>query len=53
MQKTKSVVVNRTGKVEVDIIDSQSWNSCREVASDLELTVGSAREPTKTRHDAL
>ena len=38
MQKTKSMVVNKTGKVEVQITDSQSWNSYREVASDHEFT---------------
>ena len=53
MQKTKCVVVNKTGKVEVHITDNQSWNSCRKVASDHEFTFGSAIEPTEKKHDAL
>ena len=52
LQKTKSVVVNKTGKVEVHISDNQSWNSCRKVASDHELTFGSAIEPAKKKHKA-
>ena len=47
LQKTKSVVVNRTGKVEVHITDNQSWNSCHKVASDNEFTFSSAVVPTK------
>ena len=47
MQKTKSVGVNKTAKVEVHITDYQSWNSCRKVASDHEFTFGSAIESTK------
>ena len=46
MQKTKSVVVNKTGKVEVHTTDNQSWNSCRKVVADREFTFGSAIEPT-------
>ena len=42
LQKRKSMVVNKTGKVEVHITDNQSWNSCRKVASDHEFTFGSA-----------
>ena len=38
-------------KLEVHIIDNQSWNSCCRVVSDHEFTFGSAREPTK--HCAL
>ena len=53
MQKTKSVGVNKTAKVEVHITDYQSWNSCRKVASDHEFTFGSAIEPTKRKHNAL
>ena len=52
-QKAKSVVVNKTGKVEVYITDSQSWNGCHKVASDHEFTFGSAIEPTKKKHNAL
>ena len=53
VQKTKSLVVNKTGKVEVHITDNQSWNSCPTVASDHELTFGSAIQPTKKKHNAL
>ena len=53
LQKRKSMVVNKTGKVEVHITDNQSWNSCRKVASDHEFTFGSAIEPTEKKHDAL
>ena len=49
MQKTKSVVVNKAGKVEVHMSDNQSWNSCHKVASDHELTFGSAIEPKKDK----
>ena len=47
LQKTKPVVVNKTEKGEVHVSDNQSWNSCRKVASDHELTFDSAIEPTK------
>ena len=49
MQKTKSVVVNKTGKGEVQVTNNRSWNSCRKVASDHELTFDSAIEPTKSK----
>ena len=42
LQKTKSVFVDKTGKVEVHITDNQSWNSCRKVVADREFTFGSA-----------
>ena len=53
MLETKSMVANKTGKVEVHVTDSQSWNSCRKVASDHEFTFDSAIEPTKKKHNAL
>ena len=53
MQKTKFMAVKKIGKVEVHITDNQSWNSCRKVASNHEFTFGSAKEPTKKKHDAL
>ena len=53
VQKTKSVVVNKTAKVKVYFTDYQSWNSCRRVTSDHEFTFGSATEPTKQNHNAL
>ena len=53
LQKTKSMVVNITGKVEVHFTDNDSWNSCRKVAFDQEVTFGSAIEPTKKKHNAL
>ena len=49
MQKTKSMVLNETGKAVVHVTDNQSWNSCGKVASDHEFTFGSAREPTKKK----
>ena len=49
-KKTKSVVVNKTGRAEVHVTDNQSWNSCRKVASDQEFTFGSAIEPTEKKH---
>ena len=52
LQKTQSVVVNKTGKVEV-VTDNQSWNSCRKVVSDHESTSGSTIESTKKKHNAL
>ena len=53
LQKTKSVVVNKTGKVEVHITDNQSWNNCHKVASGREFTFSSAIEPTKKKHNVL
>ena len=53
LQKAKSMVVNKTGKVEVHITDNQSWNSWHKVASDHEFTFSPAIEPTKKKHDAL
>ena len=53
LQKTKSVDVNKTGKVEIHITENQSWNSCYKVASNHKLTLGSAIEPTKKRHNVL
>ena len=53
MQETKSIVMNKTGKVEVHFIDNQSLNSRRKVASDHEFTFSSAREPTKKKHHAF
>ena len=55
MQKTKSVdvTVNKTGKVEVQITDNQSWNSCCKVASENEYAFDSAIEPTEKKHNAL
>ena len=53
LQETKSVIVNKTGKVEVHITDNQSWNSCHRVASEQESTFGSAIELTKKKHNAL
>ena len=53
MQKTKSMVVNITGKVEVQFTDNESWNSCRKMAFDYEVTFDSATEPTKKKHNAL
>ena len=53
LQKTKSVVRNETGKIEVHITDSQSWNSCCKVASDHDFTFSSAAKPTKKKHNAL
>ena len=53
LQKAKSMVVNETEKVEVHITDNQSWNSWCKVASDHELTVGSAIEHTKKKHNVL
>ena len=53
MQKTKPVILNTIGKVKVDIIDDQSWNSCHKVASDHEFTFRSAIEPTKKKDNAL
>ena len=53
MQKMKSAVVDKTGKVEVHITDSQSWNRCCKGPSDHEFTFGSAIEPTEKKHDAL
>ena len=51
MQKTKSAVVNKTGKAEVNITDNQSWNRCHEAASDHDFTFRSATEPTKKKHN--
>ena len=53
MQKTKSVVVNKAGKVEVHMTDNQSWNSCRKVASDHEFTFRSGIEPEKKQQNTL
>ena len=53
MQKTKSMTVNKTGKVEVHIMDNQSGNSRCKVASDHEFIFGSAVEPAKKKHAAL
>ena len=53
LKKTKSVAVNKTGKVEVHITDNQSWNSCHKVASHHEFTSRSAKEPTKRNHCML
>ena len=53
LHKTKSMVVKKTGKAEVHIIDNQSWNSCRKVASDHEFTFSSASKPTEKNHNAL
>ena len=53
MQTTKSVVVNKTGKVEVHFTNNQSWNSCRKMASDHEFTFDLATQPTKKKHNAL
>ena len=49
LKKTKSVVVNKTGKVEIHITDGQSCNSWLKVASDHEFTFSSAIEPTITK----
>ena len=49
LKKTKSVAVNKTGKVEVHITDNQSWSSCHKVASHHEFTSRSAKEPTKKK----
>ena len=40
-------------KLEVHMTDNQTWNSCRKVASDHELTFGSATEPAENKHNAL
>ena len=53
MRKTESVVVNKTGKVEVHITENQSWNSRGKEVSDHEFTFGSATGPTKKRHNEL
>ena len=37
LQKTESVIVNETGKVEVHITDNKPWNSHCKVAFDLNL----------------
>ena len=42
LQRTKSMVMNKTGKVEVHVIDNQSWNSCDTLVSDHEVTFSSA-----------
>ena len=53
LQKTKSVVVNKTGKVKGHITYKQSWTSCRKMASDHEFTFASAIERTKKMHSAF
>ena len=40
-------------KVEVRITDNQPWNRCYKVASDFQLTLSSAIEPTKNRRNVL
>ena len=49
MHEIKSVVENKTGGAEVRMTDSQSWNSCRKVASDREFTFGSAIKAYKEK----
>ena len=46
-RKKKSVVVNKTWKVEIRVTDHQSWNSCQKVVCDHEVTFSSASQPTK------
>ena len=50
LQKTKSMVVKKTCKVQVHIMGNQSWNSCRKVVCDHEFTFSSATSQSLTIH---
>ena len=52
VQKTKSVLANKTGKAEAHVADSQSWNSCHRVVSDYKFAFSSAKKKKKklTKH---